>query len=401
MVKNNRWIILLSCCLSPLHASELTDLLELSYRHNPGLKAVEALVEREESLLVSGVTPGDPMLGLSTLERRGITRYATLTQNLRFPLKYHWRYKIHRNRIGGRRAEHRMEKFALRGRVISLYYSIYSTQNILRITRANIRTLKEFARIAEKKYASGQSSQGDSMKAHLELTRLELDLIDLIRREEALQDRLKSVVNDPQFSGVDFSGKNLPIPRYRGEDVKMEDSPVLKKTFFLSEEAGVAATAARWDFLPDMQFQYQWRLSGEPATSRIYAFKMTFPLWFWKKGSDTAAAAAYSRAARYRLDREERKLTADIKELKGRVRSDAKALEIYRTGLIPQAQGAYNLSKAAYRANKTSFLNLLDSERSLYRIQTGFYRTLASYAKSVAQLESKLGAVVSDWKEYR
>ena len=388
---------LFSLPVSLVGASELTDLLELSYQNNSDLKAVEALVDRERALLLVGMTPDDPKVGFSSLERRGITRYGVLTQNIRFPLKYYWQYKIQKKRIKGRQSGYRMKKFAVRGKVISLYYSIYSMQNILRITRANIRTVKEFARIAEKKYASGQSSQGDSMKAHVELTRLELDLIGLVREEEALQDRLKSVVNSPRFTGLNFSGRTLPFPRYRGSpEVAVENSPLLKKEFFMFQAAEIAGTASQWEFLPDVQLQYQWRLSGEPAASRIYSFKITLPLWFWKKGLQASATMAYKRAREHRFKHEEQKMTALIRELEGRVRSDAQSLKIYTTGLIPQAQGAYNLSKSAYRANKTSFLNLLDSERSLYGVQTGFYRTLVSYVKNIARLESELGAKIYD-----
>ena len=388
------------CTIPSAYGWGLSALLDLSYRNNSELKAVGELVKREQALSLAELAPEDPMLGYTTLERRGVTRYGMLSQKIHFPLKYYWKYKIHKHRTGNRRAGLRMKKFALRGEVVSLYYSIYSLQNILRITRANIRALKEFARIAEKKYASGQSTQGDSMKAHVELTRLELDSIALLQEEEALQARLKSLVNSVSFKGLNFSGKTLAIPRYWGKPkYTVANVPLLKKEFFLFEEARIADTAARWDFLPDIQFQYQWRLSGEPRDSRIYSFNVTFPLWFWKKASRSVAAAAYKRAWRYGLEHREQKLNAEIKDLEGKVQMNAQSLKIYTTGLMPQAQGAYNLAKSAYRANKTSLLNFLDSERSLYRVQTGFYRTLTSYVKSISRLESILGAQVSNLEE--
>ena len=395
-----RLLVIFLFLLPPASASELARLLELAYQNNSDMKAAGFMVSREKSLLVAGVTPDDPMLGFANLERRGVTRYGVLTQNLRFPLKYHWQYRIHKNRIERQKSHHRMKKFEVRGQVLSLYYSIYSMQNIIGITRANIRSLKESARIAEKKYASGQSSQGDSMKAHLELTRLELDLLNLIQEEEALQARLKSVVNSRQWTKLDFAHKTPPIPRYRDkQETKSQEAPLLRKEFFMLQEARVADTKARWEFLPDIQLQYQWRLSGEPMDSRIYSVKMVFPLWFWKKGTQAAAAAAYKRAREYRFNHEEQKLNAQIRDLKGKAKTNAKALKIYTTGLIPQAQGAYRLAKATYRANKASFLNLLDSERSLYRVQTGFYRSLTAYVTSLVRLESVLGVVVSNWEE--
>ena len=64
--------------------------------------------------------------------------------------------------------------------------------------------------------------------------------------------------------------------------------------------------------------------------------------------------------------------------------------------LFHQAQGAYSSIRGAYRANRTSFLDLLDSERSLYRVRTGFYQSLKQYVSHLSELETQLGFTVSD-----
>ena len=101
-------------------------------------------------------------------------------------------------------------------------------------------------------------------------------------------------------------------------------------------------------------------------------------------------------AQEYKVKDTKLKLIADIKDLKGRVSTGVKTLEIYQTSLIPQAQGSYNSSRSAYQADKTSFLDLLDSERSLYRVKTDYYQSLRQYVSALCILERELGFSVSN-----
>lgn len=387
-------------------AQSLDELIDKAYRNNPGLAASRKIVEAEESLVSSKATLDDPMIGVNTLDRNVRTQYGTITQKVRFPVKYYLQGKAQSSKADSRQAHVEMEKLGVRQQVASLYYAIYSTQKIIQLTRANMQAVKEFARVAEKKYAAGKSTQGDSMKAHFELTQLELDLIRLKQEEEALQDELRAVVNDNDLQKLSLYKKELGIPDFQESKISnslsdlnttlRNNSPKLKKELHLLKAAETKSALSKWEFAPDFQFQYQQRIAGDPADSRIYSVGITIPLWFWKKGSEASAASSYRIAQEYRVTNTSQKLIAKVKDLKGKAKSGVKTLKIYKTSLIPQAQGAYNSTRAAYRANKTSFLDLLDSERSLYRVKTGFYQSLRLYVKNITQLESQLGFTVSN-----
>jgi len=163
------------------------------------------------------------------------------------------------------------------------------------------------------------------------------------------------------------------------------------------KEAEYQFQLATWEFAPDFQLQYQHRISGVPEDSRIYSIAMTFPLWFWKKNSEVSGASSRKTAQEFKLTDTLQKTVAKIRDLKGKTETGLKVLNVYETSLIPQAQGAFSSTRAAYRANKTSFLDLLESERTLYRVKTGFYRALKQYVISLSQLETLLGFTVSDF----
>jgi outer membrane protein TolC len=70
-------------------------------------------------------------------------------------------------------------------------------------------------------------------------------------------------------------------------------------------------------------------------------------------------------------------------------------LQIYQTALIPQASSTLNSSRTAYQAGRTNFLELLDSERSLYETRIAYYRNLAQYVDNLARLEEMAGTSLS------
>ena len=386
--------------------SSLQEILLIAYENNSAIKSDRFSYDAEKSLMISRATPDDPMIGVSTLDRNVQTKYATITQKLQFPMKYVLKAKAQRSRANSYKTKLEFNKFKVRQEVISLYYSIYSIQKIIHLTQANMHTVKDFARVAEKKYAAGGSSQGHSMKAHLELTRMELDLMGLKQEEDSLQEMLKAVLNERDFKKIHLLDIKIKIPQFRPNRrlesqqellaVLKKTSPKVKTEFHLLKEAEFKSSLSKWEYAPDFQFQYQQAIAGVPKDSKIYSIAMTIPLWFWKKNSEVQAASSKRMAQEFRVEETLQRLIAKVRDLKGKVKTGAKTLSIYETSLIPQAQGAYHSTHGAYRANKTSFLDLLDSERSLYRVKRGFYKSLRQYVGYLTELETQLGFGVSN-----
>lgn len=384
---------------------DLKNLLEKAYQNNPGLKALHSEVNAEKAMVSSRATLDDPMLGISRLNRNVTTQYGTFSQRIRFPIKYFLQAKAQSSRVDALKARETLNKLSLREKVISFYYEIYSIQKIILLTQANMQALKEFARVAEKKYAAGKSPQADSMKAHFELTHLELELIRLKQQEASLQDHLKALFNQEKFQNISLESRTLPNPQFFSQKMDLslsglldslkDHSPKVKEQKQNVKEAEYKQSLAKWEYAPDFQFQYQQRISGEPEDSKIYSVAMSFPIWFWKKSADASAASSYRMVQEYRLSETLQKTLATVKDLKKKVETGVKTLKIYETSLIPQAQGAYNSTRASYRANKTSFLDLLDSERSLYQVRKDYYQAFQQYVKSLSQLETQLGFSVS------
>jgi outer membrane protein TolC len=66
-------------------------------------------------------------------------------------------------------------------------------------------------------------------------------------------------------------------------------------------------------------------------------------------------------------------------------------LELYKTGIIPQASLQVSSALSAYRVNKVDFMTLLDSQMTLYRYELEYHQALTEYEKNVANLEAVVG----------
>ena len=66
-------------------------------------------------------------------------------------------------------------------------------------------------------------------------------------------------------------------------------------------------------------------------------------------------------------------------------------LELYKTGIIPQASLQINSAMSAYRVNKADFMTLLDSQMTLYKYELEYHQALTEYEKSVASLGAVIG----------
>ncbi len=401
------WIgLIFIFCFYEARAESLGVLLKKAYDSNPEVLAEVEAFNAEDSLTTVESWLGDPMIGVSTLDRGSRTTYGVISQKIRFPVKYFLKNKAQENKALAQRAKVQAKKFEVRKEVVATYYSIFSHQKIIQLTEANMQSVRDFSRVAERKYAAGKAPQSDSMKAHFELTRLELDLMRMKQEEENLQLKMRELLNDQSLSVLSLSGNDLSPPSVRLDGLSLtvekmdellrEKSPRIQSQVYKLEEAKEKSALSKWEFAPDIQLQYQKRLSGQPEDSEIFSVGLEIPLWFWNKGAKASAARSQKTAQEYRLKSEINRLLTRIKDLKGKVNVGTKTLKIYRTSLIPQAQGAFNSSKAAYRANKTTFLDLLDSERSLFRVKMGFYQSLQQFVENLTALEAELGFSVSD-----
>ena len=68
-----------------------------------------------------------------------------------------------------------------------------------------------------------------------------------------------------------------------------------------------------------------------------------------------------------------------------------KLVELYKGGIIPQAEQSLESAVIGYRVSKVDFLTLLDGRMTLFNYERELYESKAEYMMKLAQLEAAVG----------
>ena len=72
-------------------------------------------------------------------------------------------------------------------------------------------------------------------------------------------------------------------------------------------------------------------------------------------------------------------------------RDAERKIDLYRNALIPKAERAIDVTIEGFEAGTKSFLDLVDSERSLLEFQLSYEHAFANRAQRLAELEMLVG----------
>jgi outer membrane protein TolC len=285
--------------------------------------------------------------------------------------------------------------------VKAAYYDLSHVYRTTEVTQRNKEILENFAKIAETKYSVGEGVQQDVLKAHVEVSKMVDELIMLAQRKRALEAKLKSLLNRPPETSVgepeEVIFKKLPINIEEFQKTATEVNPTLKAMKKMIEAKEKAYALAKREYYPDFNFKFAYgQRDNSPDMKRrdmlTGMMELNIPIYYKSKQDRKVAetkAEILATEAQYRAMRNEIFfMIADMGSMTQRVE---RQIDLYKTGIIPQASLQVNSALSAYRVNKVDFLTLLDSQMTLYKYELEYHQALTEYEKSVANLEAAIG----------
>jgi len=155
---------------------------------------------------------------------------------------------------------------------------------------------------------------------------------------------------------------------------------------------------AKLNYYPDfrVRFAYGQRDDSPDGTNRMNMLtgmvEMNIPIFFESKQSHKVAetlADIQTLKAQYRAMQNE--IFYMIASMASMVQRTERQLELYKTGIIPQASMQIKSALSAYTVNKIDFMSLLDSQMTLYRYELEYHEALTEYEKNLSSLEAAVG----------
>lgn len=306
-----------------------------------------------------------------------------------------------------RAAQQRYEavKWKLFLEVKDAYYEYYYLRRSIAIARENVELLRHLESVARTRYTAAAGAHPDVIRAQVELGRLEDRLNSLLDLQGPVIARLNAALNRPVEA-------HLPAPRpFEASDVPVQDGQLLEwleqanpRLQALDHEvAGYrkAEDLARKQYAPDLTLGLTYTDVGHSARASAFGdngkdavgamLSLNIPLWRGKY----SAAVREARANRLATLRERTDATntlqSQLKMAIYRYRDAERKLDLYGNALVPKATESLKVAEQAFRTGDTSFLDLVDAQRTYLEFELALERARADREQSLARMEMLVG----------
>ncbi len=326
---------------------------------------------------VIGLSQTVPVLGKRALMREGAQREAEADR---------WRIE-----------ERRIE---LRRMVKETWYRISSVDRSLEVLEKNIVAFADLLRFSETMYGVGQGLQQDVLKAQLERSKMEEMRINLQQKRRSLAATLNSLLYRPADMMLPAIPPAVIVPLQLDqiglEELADAHRPTLKTLSAQIDKALVNRKLADKEFFPDFTFslEYMQREAGlESAGDDMYSASVSFNLPVQRERRYAMAAEA---GAENRMLLEERNVLRNqirlaVADSLAILDRNQRLADLYKEGILGQAASVQEATVASYRAGKTDFMKVLDSQMALFNLEREYHEAVAEYQMQLAVLEGLVG----------
>jgi outer membrane protein, heavy metal efflux system len=278
------------------------------------------------------------------------------------------------------------------------YAMIFSAQRRIDVNTENQRLLAQIVESARVKYSVGLVTQGDVLKAQVELAKLQNDRADLERElvnATSMMNTLRSVpvptpigrVADVPLAKVSDSFENLQARA-------LENRPELRGMTYELEMNKAELAASERERLPDLMVRGMYKQMKEGTDQWAAMLSINIPFAPWASGKYSGKIEENSLAARateQSLTEMRNMIQAEVREKWAKISSQWQQIERFRQVILPQTEQSLQSTLAAYETNQADFLSLIDSYRMVQMLRMDYYMLVGEYLANVALLERAIG----------
>ncbi len=415
-----RWILILIFGLTaapPLRAAEsdpvsLESLVEEALGANPGLKSVRARWEAKRERPRQARALPDPKLTVAYMAENLETRAGpvdgkiSVTQGVPFFGKRALRGKAAQEAAEVAHQAYRAQELKLRSQVVRAYYDLFFLRRAVEILGEQVDLFRHFARVAENKYAVGKGHQAMVFRAQAELSRMQNEVITAEQEVASTLARLNSLLDRKPWESLGpLEPPVFPSVFWKVEELRersLKERPELRALKALESKSEAQRRLAFKRFFPDFMVGYENTRVKPGSTNMSFDGKdahgvmlgLNIPLWGGSLRAGYREAKAQERAAGLsRRDLVNRTLYS-VEDFHVRADAAMRLAQVDRDVILPQIRSALKATLSGYESDSASFLDLLDVERTLLRLELGHVRHQTMFHQLVAELERIVGGKI-------
>lgn len=314
--------------------------------------------------------------------------------------KRHLRTQVADADIDIAKAEVEAKKRDVLVQVRRAFYALLQNQEGLRFHDEQAALARQGLESARIKYVVGKVPQSDMLKAQIALTRLVEHLVMLQQDGDLARARLNTLLGRDPGAPLDVVGDYSPPSQLPGlldlEKTALDNRPELAAISATIRQSETRTQLAEKSLKPDYTLSGGYMLMPDDSRYRnTYMAELSITLpWLNHGRHDAEIAEASAVVAAEKAEYESRRAAvfAEIQESLVRARAAQRLVGLFRDTLRLQAQAVLKATVAAYQADRTDYLNLLDSQNTTLDVELDYIRAASDLETRMADLERAVGA---------
>jgi len=389
------------------HAVE--DYIQFALGQNPDIQAARKRVEAFAHRVPVAASLQDPTLGMTfypaQVETAAGQQQFALAANQKLPWfgKLDARSAVAESETNVARAQLAAVELATVEKVKRAYYELYFIQQAIAVTKSEQELLGDIRDVANSRYKTGKASQQDVLRADLEVSNIENELIRLRQMLESGQARLARVLHvapQTKLRALDrLPQEQAPRDLDWLQRQAVAARPELHAQLAALERDQNGVELAKLDYKPDVTLGATWIDVADqglsPVANGADAVLLTaginLPVYRKRLDSSVRSAEAKAVSTARTYDSLKDETLEEVMDLFAQAKSQEDLLTLFREDILPKARQTLEVSSSAYNVGEVDFLQLIDNWRQLLRYEVTYYRLEASLRQTLAGLERVVG----------
>jgi outer membrane protein TolC len=280
--------------------------------------------------------------------------------------------------------------------VTRTYYDLWQVHQNQDIYARDRVIVERLARAAADRYAAGEATQPDVLRAHVALTHIRTMVTTEALALESARAELNTLLSRAPESPLGRPEDPGP-PRLTVDVTALTARALAIRPELAAQRAAVereesALRLARLAYLPDFEASASRFVNHDAHDGFGAMLSLSIPLAHTQK-YDAGLADARARLAEAQAESRhlEDGIRRDVRLAYLRARTAVEQQDLYERLHLPQAEQTLAASENAYATSQVDFLSLLDSVRTIESTHVEHVRAAADFARAFADLERAVG----------
>ena len=282
----------------------------------------------------------------------------------------------------------------------SAFIQLANDYQLLELNQAEETALSQTIDNSRTKFEVGKQPESDILIAQIERQKVSEERQDLEQKLSNDETALKVLMNIDAFGSLG----RPDLPKRRAVNLNSRElcsRILLNNPEVLQANAQLAAAQSRYqlakrEWIPDPTVSIEadhYNAGSQVASEVSGGISISLP-WFNEKKYSAREREALDQviAAQEVAEGSKSQALGKLRDQLQKIQTLHHHTDLYETTLIPSAMQNISANQSDYETDKTTFQNLLSSQRNLWEIESAYHRHLTDYQIALAELESLLGS---------